>query len=608
MTRGTDMTDENEKPLRIEDYALIGDCLTGALVGRNGSIDWLCWPRFDSDACFAALLGTSHNGRWRIAPVDASAKVSRFYRDCTMVLETVFDTAEGQVALVDFMPVGRAESSVVRRVEGRRGEVTMHMQMRLRFGYGATVPWVTRLDDGGIKAVAGPDQVVLRAPVEMKGEDRSTVADFTVAAGDCVGFVLTRSPSHLHPALALDSATALQETEAFWREWSGRCTYQGAYRETVMRSLVTLKALTFAPTGGIVAALTTSLPEQLGGPRNWDYRFCWLRDATLTLVALMEGGYYDEAQAWREWLHRAVAGSPEDLQIMYGLAGERRLLEWTASWLPGYENSAPVRIGNAASEQLQLDIYGEVLGAASLARKGGLVEHASAWSMQSLFIEHLARIWDQPDDGIWEVRGGRRHFTHSKVMAWLAVHRSVRDAEKYGLEAPLDRWRALRDRMHAEICEKGFDPDLNSFTQSFGSKQLDASLLLIPMVGFLPIDDPRVKGTIAAIERSLVVNGFVLRYRTESGADGLPPGEGAFLPCSFWLADVYGMQGRTDEAVALFERLIGLANDVGLLAEEYDPRVKRQVGNFPQAFSHLALINSVLNMHGIGSVEKHNAE
>jgi GH15 family glucan-1,4-alpha-glucosidase len=602
------MMDENEKPLRIEDYALIGDCLTGALVGRNGSIDWLCWPRFDSDACFAALLGTSHNGRWRIAPADGSAKVSRSYRDCTMILETVFDTAEGQVALIDFMPVGRPESSVVRRVEGRRGTVAMHMQMLLRFGYGTAIPWVTQLDDGrGIKAVAGPDQVVLRALVELKGADKSTVADFTVAAGNCVDFVLTWNPSHLPPTLAFDSETALQETEAFWREWSGRCTYQGTYRETVLRSLVTLKALTFVPTGGIVAAPTTSLPEQPGGPRNWDYRFCWLRDATLTLVALMEGGYYKEAQAWREWLHRAVAGNPDDLQIMYGIAGERRLLEWTAAWLPGYEDSAPVRVGNAASEQLQLDTYGELMGAISLARRGGLAEHPSAWSMQSLFIEHLAGIWDQPDDGIWEVRGGRRHFTHSKVMAWLAVHRSVKDAETYGLDAPLDRWRALRDRMHTEICEKGFDRELNSFTQSFGSKQLDASLLLIPMVGFLPIDDPRVEGTIAAIEQALVVDGFVLRYRTEAGADGLPAGEGAFLPCSFWLADAYGMQGRTDEAVALFERLIGLANDVGLLAEEYDPRVKRQVGNFPQAFSHLALINAVLNMHGIGSVEKHRA-
>ncbi len=584
---------DGEQPMRIEDYALIGDCLSGALVGRNGSIDWLCWPRFDSDACFAALLGTSRHGRWLLAPADRAAAVSRSYRDDTMVLETVYETAGGTVAVIDFMPTERGASSIVRRVEGRAGKVPVHMELTLRFDYGSSIPWVTQIEGGnGVQAVCGPSLVVLRTDVELEGRDSSTVADVEIGAGESVDFTLTWGPSHLPLPAPFDAGEALARTEAFWRDWSARCKYRGAWMKPIMRSLLTLKAMIYAPTGGIVAALTTSLPEQLGGPRNWDYRYCWLRDSSLTLMALMRGGYYDEAQAWRDWLHRTAAGSPADLQIMYGIAGERRLVEWTATWLPGYEGAAPVRVGNAASEQLQLDVYGEMSHALHLARVGGLDERPSAWAMQSLFVEHLIDIWEQPDDGIWEVRGGRRHFTHSKVMAWVAVDHAVRDAEAYGYPAPLDRWREVRERMHALICEKGFDAARNTFTQSFGHPELDASLLLLPVVHFLPANDPRMLGTVAAIERELLVDGFVLRYRTQAGADGLPPGEGAFLPCSFWLADIYALQGREAEARALFERLLGLANDVGLLSEEYDPAAKRQVGNFPQAFSHLALIRT----------------
>ena len=590
-------TDDDQQPLPIEDYALIGDCLTGALVGRNGSIDWLCWPRFDGTACFAALLGTSRHGRWLLAPEDPEPRISRSYRGDTMVLETLFDTADGQVAVIDFMPIGRADSSLVRRVEGRRGKVSMCMHLVLRFDYGSATPWVTELHKGGgISAIVGPNLVVLHTKVALHGRNQATHAAFTVGEGEGVDFVLTWGPSHLPLPAAFDARKALDQTEAFWRDWAARCKYQGAWKPAVLRSLLTLKALTYAPTGGIVAALTTSLPEQLGGQRNWDYRYCWLRDATLTLIALMEGGYYDEAEAWRHWLHRAVAGSPDELQIMYGIAGERQLVEWSPSWLPGYQGAAPVRIGNAASQQLQLDVYGEMVGAVSLARTSGLREPATAWSMQALFIEHLATIWDQPDDGIWEVRGGRRNFTHSKVMAWVALDRSVKDAERFSFDAPLDRWRQLRDRIHAEVCQRGFDTGRNSFTQSFGNPELDASLLLIPKVGFLPANDPRMIGTVKAIESELLADGFMLRYRTEAGADGMPPGEGAFLPCSFWLANAYALQGRDADAVALFERLLGLANDVGLLAEEYDPRAKRLVGNFPQAFSHLALIGSALDI------------
>ena len=586
-----------DQPLPIEDYALIGDCKTAALVGRDGAIDWLCWPRFDSAACFAALLGKRENGRWRIAPAAPDVTASRSYRDGTLVLETVFETAEGQVAIVDFMPMGAADTSVIRLVEGRRGRVAMRLELNVRFDYGVTVPWVTQLEDkSGLSIIAGPNGITLRCPVDLKGEDMSTVADFTVEAGQTVPFVMSYAPSHLPPLAPIDAAAALLSTEQAWRDWSGRCTYKGEYRDAVVRSLLTLKALTFGETGGIVAAPTTSLPEQLGGPRNWDYRFCWLRDATLTLMALMAGGYFDEAQAWRDWLHRSIAGAPDQLQIMYGIAGERQLMEWQVPWLVGYQGAAPVRIGNAAAGQVQLDVYGEVMGALHRARESGLASPASAWDLQRTMIDHLAAIWDQPDEGIWEVRGGRRNFTFSKIMAWVAMDRAIKDARTYGLDAPIDEWCALRDLIHETVCREGFDPHQNSFTQVFGSAPLDASLLLIDTVGFLPADDSRVIGTVAAIERGLLADGFVLRYRTETNVDGLPPGEGVFLPCSFWLVGAYHQQGRMEEARALFIRLLGLCNDVGLISEEYDPAAKRLVGNFPQAFTHVALIAAAFDL------------
>src|SRR5262245_37627563 len=601
----TELPRRTESPLAIEDYALIGDCRTAALVGRNGSIDWLCLPRFDSNACFATLLGTFEHGRWRIWPADPRPRISRAYRDDTMVLETVFETADGRVALIDFMPVGQANSSVIRLVKGQRGKVAMRLHLTLRFDYGATVPWVTQFEDGsGLSAVAGPSRVAVRSPVALRGRNFATVAEFDVAEGECVPFVLTHGPSHLPPPAALDWRVALQETESFWRDWSARCCYTGAWREQVQRSLVTLKALSYAESGGIVAAPTTSLPEQLGGQRNWDYRYCWLRDATLTLMALMSAGYREEAQAWRAWLQRSVAGSPPQPQLMYGRSGERQLLEWEVPWLPGYQGAAPVRVGNAAAGQLQLDVYGEVMDAICQSRKHGLAPAEAAWPQQQRLIEHLERIWEQPDEGIWEVRGGRRHFTFSKIMAWVALDRTVRDAETFKLPEPLERWRQLRDHMHATICEQGFDRSRNTFTQSFGSSELDASLLLMPIMGFLPPDDPRVRDTVAAIEKELVVDGFVLRYRTKTGVDGLPPGEGVFTPCSFWLADSYTLRTPDAEASSLFERLLSLRNDVGLLAEEYDPHARRQVGNFPQAFSHLALIGTALNLHDIGPAQQ----
>jgi GH15 family glucan-1,4-alpha-glucosidase len=600
---------ETDLPLAIEDYALIGDCTTAALVGRNGSIDWLCWPRFDSSACFAALLGTSEHGRWRICPVDPDARVSRAYRDDTMVLETVFETADGSVALIDFMPIGQANSSIIRLVQGRRGNVAMRLHLTLRFDYGATVPWVTQLEDkSGLTATAGPSRVVFRAPCPLQGDNLATVAEFNIVQGECVPFVLTHVPSHLQVPWALDWRAALQQTGAFWRGWSARCTYTGPWREAVQRSLLTLKAMTYAPTGGIVAAPTTSLPEQLGGQRNWDYRYCWVRDATGTLLALMSAGYLEEARAWRAWLQPTVAGTPDQIQIVYGLAGERQLLEWQVPWLPGYRGAAPVRVGNAASDQLQLDVFGELIDALYQARKHFLAPVASAWAQQQTLIQHLEDIWELPDNGVWEVRGGRRQFTFSKVMAWVALDRSVRDAERFKLEAPLGRWRQVRDRIRDTICKCGFDRRRNTFTQSFGSSELDASLLLMPIVGFLPPDDPRVRGTVAAIERELMVDGFVRRYRSKTEVDGLPPGEGVFLPCSFWLADSYTLQNRDAEARALFERLLSLRNDVGLLAEEYDPRTRRQVGNFPQAFSHLALIGTALNLHEVGSAQRQEPE
>lgn len=591
------MTDLADAALPIEDYALIGDCTTAALVGRDGGVDWLCWPRFDSAACFAALLGTGEHGRWRIAPQAAEVTVRRAYRDGTMVLETLFETADGLVALIDFMPLGGPNSSLVRLVEGRRGRVVMRFDLRVRFDYGISVPWVTQLSDGsGLSIVAGPNGLTLRSPVALKGEDLATVAEFTVEAGEIVPFVLSYGSSHLPPPDAIDAAAVLASTEQRWRDWSGRCTYDGPWREPIMRSLLTLKALTFEATGGIVAAPTTSLPEQLGGPRNWDYRFCWLRDATLTLMALMRGGYFEEAQAWRDWLHRSIAGAPDQLQIMYGIAGERQLLEWQVGWLPGYQGAAPVRVGNAAAGQVQLDVYGEVMGALHRAREHGLAPPPSAWALQRTMIAHLATIWEQPDEGIWEVRGGRRHFTFSKIMAWVAMDRVIKDARTYGLEAPVDDWCVLRDQIHQTVCREGFDAAQQTFTQSFGSSELDASLLLIASVGFLPADDPRVRGTVAAIERGLLVDGFVLRYRTETAVDGLPPGEGVFLPCSFWLVGAYIQQGRHGEARALFERLLALRNDVGLISEEYDPAAKRLVGNFPQAFTHVALIGAACDL------------
>jgi carbohydrate kinase (thermoresistant glucokinase family) len=595
----------SDLPLDIEDYALIGDCTTAALVGRNGSIDWLCWPRFDSNALFAALLGTSEHGRWRIFPVDPAPRISRAYRNDTLVLQTVFDTADGCVALIDFMPIGGASSSVVRLVKGLRGKVAMQLHLALRFDYGTTVPWVTQLPDGsGLSAIAGANQVVLRTPVPLQGEDFATVAEFDVAEGECFPFVLTHGLSHLPTPPATDASMVLQETESFWRGWSGRCSYAGPWNHPVKRSLLTLKALTYAETGGILAAPTTSLPEQLGGERNWDYRYCWLRDATFTLMALVTAGYREEAQAWGRWLRRSVAGSPHQIQIMYGLSGERQLIEWEVPWLPGYRGAAPVRVGNAASAQLQLDIYGELIDAIYQGRTLGLAPIGSGWALQQKLVEHLEQIWEQPDEGIWEVRGGRRQFTFSKIMAWVAMDRTVRDAERFNFQAPLELWRKVRDRMHATICGLGFDSERNTFTQSFGSSELDASLLLIPLVGFLPADDPRVRGTVAAIERELMIDGLVLRYRSKTDIDGLPPGGGVFLPCSFWLANNYKLQHRDAEASALFERLLSLRNDVGLLAEEYDPKAQRQLGNFPQAFSHLALIGTALSLHDAGPAQQ----
>ena len=528
-----------------------------------------------------------------MAPAEPGAHVTRGYRGDTLVLETLFSTNTGEVALIDFMVPGGEWSSIVRLVQGRRGRVAMHMRMLLRFDYGATVPWVTQLDNGdGLRAIAGPDLTILRTQAPLKGRDFATYSDFSVGAGETIAFVLTHGPSHLPLPRPFDPIAALAQTEAFWIAWSGRCAYGGRYRNAVIRSLIVLKALTYVPTGGIVAAPTTSLPEQLGGVRNWDYRYCWLRDASLTLQALMGGGYFEEARAWGDWLHRSIAGSPAQVQIMYGLAGERRLSEWEAGWLPGYQGARPVRIGNAASEQLQLDNYGEVLDASARAALGGVHEAPESWDMLRLLVEHLETIWHLPDKGIWELRAEARQLTHSKIMCWVALDRAITIAEQFSLPAPMQRWQALRDKIHATVCREGFDAAQNSFTQSFGSPELDASLLLIPQLGFLPADDPRVPGTVAAIERHLLVDGFVKRYDTAAAADGLPAGEGAFLACSFWLVDAYSLTGRLADARALFERLISHCNDLGLLAEEYDPAAGRLVGNFPQAFSHTALLRS----------------
>jgi GH15 family glucan-1,4-alpha-glucosidase len=580
----------------LEEYALIGDCETAALVSRAGSIDWLCWPRFDSGACFAALLGGPEHGRWLIATPDPDARVTRRYRDNTLILETHVETYDGAATVIDFMPPRGRNSDVVRMVRGERGRVRMHTELVLRFDYGRSVPWVNHLRDGTFRAIAGPDMVLLHTPIPLRGHDLTTVGEFDVSAGTTIPFVLTHGYSHLEPPAAIDPESSMAATEAFWTDWAARSESHGEWSDAVTRSLITLKALTYAPTGGIVAAPTTSVPEQLGGTRNWDYRFCWLRDATLTLLALMNAGYYDEARAWRDWLLRAAAGAPSQLQIMYGLAGERRLTEHDVPWLPGYEQSRPVRIGNAAHGQLQLDVFGEVMDALHQARRGGLHPREADWAFQHALLEHLEGIWDRPDEGIWEVRGGRRHFTHSKVMAWVALDRGIRAIEAFELTGPVSRWRALRQSIHDEVCTRGFDPELGSFVQSYGSKELDASLLLLPTMGFLPATDPRIKATIEAVERRLFVDGFLLRYDTATSNDGLPAGEGAFLACSFWLADAYLLIARAGDARRLFERLLSLRNDVGLLAEEYDTGARRLVGNFPQAFSHIALINSAHNL------------
>ena len=591
-------------PERIEDYAIIGDCETAALVSRRGSIDWLCWPRFDSGACFAALLGGPEHGRWSLGAADPDARVSRRYRGDTMILETTFETADGEVTLVDFMPLRDGKSNIVRTVVGKRGRVGMKTQLILRFDYGAVVPWVNRTEDNTLRAVAGPDLIAIRADVPLRGEGLTTVAEFEVAEGDRISFVMTWGPSHLPPPDAIDPARALEKTESFWTSWARRCRYRGPWREAVMRSLLTLKALTYAPTGGIVAAPTTSLPEQLGGIRNWDYRFCWLRDATLTLLALMDAGYFREAAAWRDWLLRAAAGSPDQVQIMYGLAGERLLREWDIPWLPGYENSKPVRCGNAAHEQLQLDVYGEVMDALHQARLGKIPEIKEAWSLEKALVSQLEKIWRTPDQGIWEMRGEPQHFTHSKVMAWVAFDRVVKSAEQFGLAGPIDRWRAVRDEIHEDVCRNAFSTKHDAFVQSYGSELADSSVLLIPLVGFLPPTDPRVASTVAFVEKHLLLDGFVLRYDSSETDDGLPPGEGAFLACSFWLADNYVLLGRRDDALRIFDRLLELRNDVGLLSEEYDHRLGRQVGNFPQAFSHIALVSTAFN---IGHAAKQNA-
>jgi GH15 family glucan-1,4-alpha-glucosidase len=582
----------------IEDYGLIGDLQTAALVSRHGCIDWLCFPRFDSGACFAALLGDEENGRWSLQPASGITSTERRYRGDTLVLETELACDEGVVRLIDFMPPRGEAPDVVRIVEGVEGTVPMKMRLSIRFDYGSIVPWVRRRDEG-VHAVAGPDALFLATPVDLVGRNLHTEADFDVAPGDRVPFVLTWYPSNRPSPERVDAEQALVDTESFWREWVTDCVHVGRFREPLVRSLVTLKALTYAPTGGIVAAATTSLPEALGGVRNWDYRYCWLRDATLTLLALVRAGYEDEARAWRDWLLRAIAGRPGEVQIMYGIAGERRLTELELEWLDGYEGSRPVRIGNAASGQLQLDVYGEVADALYHARQAGIGASPDAWALNKKLLEWLEDGWRQPDEGIWEVRGPRRHFVHSKVMAWVAFDRAVRSVEEYEREGPVDRWRQLRDEIHDDVCREGFSEKLGAFTQSYGMDRLDASLLMIPLVGFLPADDERVVGTVAAIERELVEGGLVARYRADqenTGVDGLPPGEATFLPCSFWLAQVYAMQGRLDEAETLFERLLGLRNDLGLLSEEYDVEAGRLVGNFPQAFTHLTLVDAALTL------------
>jgi GH15 family glucan-1,4-alpha-glucosidase len=580
---------------RIEDYALIGDCETAALVGRNGSIDWLCWPAFDSDACFAAILGDHKNGRWLIAPREDVKKTTRNYVGDSLILETRFATGDGEVALIDFMPLRGKASDIVRLVRGLKGRVKMRMELVIRFGFGADIPWVRRIDHS-LLAICGQDMTVLRTPVQTRGEDLTTVAEFEVGAGETVPFVLTYGPSHLEPPAPIDPEAALRETQKFWQDWCSHCTRDGPYHELIVRSLITLKALTFGPTGGIVAAPTTSLPEKLGGSRNWDYRFCWLRDATFTLLALMNSGYTEEASAWHNWLLRAAAGAPANMQIMYGIWGQRRLLEWEAGWLAGYEGAQPVRVGNAAHAQLQLDVYGELIDAFHQSRMAKLKLDEQSWALECAVLNHVAEVWDHPDHGIWERRGQPKHYVFSKVMSWVAFDRGIKSAETFGFKAPLLHWRTLREAIHRDVCSKGFDAEENAFVESYGSKLLDASVLLLPSVGFLPADDPRIRGTIAAVEKHLMRDGFVLRHDPRELPAGQPALEGAFLACSLWLADAYVLSGDVDKAQELFDRVVGIANDVGLLAEEYDSGARRQTGNFPQALTHIALVNTAHNL------------
>jgi GH15 family glucan-1,4-alpha-glucosidase len=583
--------------LPIEDYALIGDCKSAALIGRDGSVDWLCCPRFDSSAFFAALLGTPDNGRWLLAPTNPTLRVSRRYRPGTLILETEFQTDTGSATVVDFMQPADGANALIRIVVGRSGQVSFGCELIVRFNYGATVPWVTRSDDGSIHAIAGPERLILRTSIDLRGEDLRTVGEFVVSAGQSVPFVLCHGLSVDKPPEAIDPFNALERTDSFWRQWSDRCPEVGPWTDVVKGSLVTLKALSYAPTGGIVAAPTTSLPERLGGTRNWDYRFCWLRDATITLLAFMSLGYHEEARAWRDWLIRAVAGSPNQIQILYGVGGERWLPELALPWLPGYEKSAPVRIGNAASQQLQIDVFGELADAMFQALKAGMKPSERGRSLRQVVLDYLANAWREPDEGIWEIRGARQHFVHSKVMAWVAFDRPASELESQEISDAGKHWREMADIIHAEVCKRGFDSELGSFVQAYGSKRLDASLLLLPLVGFLPATDPRIQGTLRAIEAKLLLNDeFVLRYETEGAVDGLPPGEGAFFACSFWLVDNYVLQGRYDEARRLFERLLSRRNDVGLLAEEFDPLSGRMLGNFPQAYSHVGVINSALNL------------
>ncbi len=588
---------------RIEDYALIGDCETAALVDRKGSIDWLCWPDFSSEACFAALLGTEENGYWKIAPEDGTCSATRYYRDHTLILETVFENADGAVRLTDYMPIRDQHSAIVRVVEGIRGSLKMRMDLRLRFDYGRTVPWVTHFD-GGVRAVAGPNLVILQASVPVRGENLKTVAEFTMSEGTQATFSLRYGNSFQPEPRPVHHETALNHTEEYWQKWSGQLKYTGKYQEAVERSLMALKAMTFRPTGGIVAAVTTSLPESIGGQRNWDYRYCWLRDSTFTLLALTNAGYFNEAEAWQSWLLRALAGSPDQVQIMYGLKGERQLVEWEVDWLTGYEQSSPVRIGNAASLQVQLDIFGEMLDSFFHAQRSMRRHGERDFRVLVLLLNHLEAIWHDPDQGIWETRGGPQQFTYSKMMAWVAFDRAVLLAEQLEYDAPVDRWKEIRDTIHKEICDKAFNAEKNCFAQAYGSGELDAALLLMPVVGFLPGSDPRVKSTVEAIERELMPDGFVLRYDTSKAPDGLPPGEGVFLACSFWMVSSLKAIGRLEDARKLFEKLLALRNDLGLLSEEYDVKLQRLVGNFPQAFSHIALVNAAFDLAEATSAHK----